>query len=192
MNWYTSFRAGPGCPAVFLCSTVWVLPWTRQFLPVHGVVTEYAGIVASICMTLSGAHMFVITVAAIHQRTSKWMRSQPRLARRALRRATPLEKLVLGIPVRLGEHRIRLDVGSPIAMHLQEIGLIRRATGLPRTEYWLAQGLADIGIKQPSLLRLSPKEESEARAEFEQWKRTGVHRGLFDQMAGPSEYSWMA
>ena len=119
------------------------------------------------------------------------MHSPDRLARRALRRATPLEKLVLEVPIHLGEHRIRLDVGSPIAVHLQEIGLIKRASGLPYTDYWLAAGLADLCIRRPSLLRVSPEEQSGALAELDRWRKSGTHQGLFHQMSGPNSQSWM-
>ena len=178
--------------AIFLCSAAWVTPSIRQVLPIHGVVEDYAGLIASVRLTLSGAYLAVFAVGWVHQRFDKRIHSPGRLARRALGRATPIEKFVLGIPIRLGEHRIRLDVGSPIAMHLQEVGLIKRATGLPHTEYWLATGLADLCIRRPSLLRLSPEEESGVRAQFDRWRRDGTHQRLFDQLAGPSEGSWMA
>jgi hypothetical protein len=87
---------------------------------------------------------------------------------------------------------VPIDVGSDLAMHMQQIGVIRRATGLPYTQYWLAKELTEICLADPSLLHLDPKEEEAVILELEQWHKKGEHSGVFHQLKGPGRNSWMA
>src|SRR5437016_12890738 len=52
------FLASPKRAAVlFISSAAWVFQTKRVVLPFHGMMAEYAGLVASICFTFSGAYL---------------------------------------------------------------------------------------------------------------------------------------
>jgi hypothetical protein len=176
---------------VFLCSGVWLVPSIRRAFPIHGNVSDIVSLVASIAFTLSGASLVISSfiwcfhVAKDKKHLQKWA------LKRAVKQATPVEKKVLEMAIQKGLWKVALDVGSPIAMHLQEIGLIEQATGLPYTTYQMARGLKDLCIKKPMLLRLSKETEATAQSEIKQWQKEKVHQIFFIDLAGPTSTSWM-
>jgi hypothetical protein len=178
--------------AIFLGSLIWLLPPVRNLLLVPKAFAESANFAVSIVLVLTFAYLLVSAIVGLYQRVQKWKRSPERFLRWTLARASPIEKLVLDVAIRKGEYLVRLDVGSPIAMHLQELGLIKRATGLPYTTYQLATGLSNLCIREPSLLGISEQQQEAAVAEMEQWEKEGLHKSFFNQLAGPSNTSWMA
>src|SRR5207248_10745148 len=139
-----------------------------------------------------GVYLAITGFVALYQRVYKWRVSDVRRLRIALAKVSPLGKHVLQAVIHQGEYLIALDVGSPIAMHLQEIGLIKKAGGLPYKTYELAIGLANLCIKQPFLLRASKEQQQVIRIQLEQWRHEGSHKGFFNQLSGRSSESWMA
>lgn len=77
-------------------------------------------------------------------------------------------------------------------MHLQQIGLITKANGLPYPTYQLAKGLSAMCIKDPALLRLPDDQEKAALSELDRWRQDRLHESFFLQLAGLSEHSWMS
>jgi hypothetical protein len=184
------FRSLKVVLTIFICSVVWLSPHVRNLLPVPKPYTENANFVASIALLLSGVYLVVSVFELLYQRVQKWRRSEGRRFRKALARATPLEKLVLEAVIRIGENLIKLDVGSDIAMHLLEVGLIEQEYGPNYTTYRLDDGLADLCIRNPSLLHILPQQQKVA-AELEKWRKDGLHQGFFNQFDEPSDNSWM-
>jgi hypothetical protein len=80
--------------------------------------------------------------------------------------------------IQRGSHKVDLDVGSAIAIHLLQIGLITKAPDLLYTVYQLAGGLADLCTRQPTLLHVTDEEQKAALAEWERWSREGLHKRL--------------
>ncbi len=178
--------------ALFLASAAWMVPAIRQFLPVQRAAAEGAGLVTSIIFTVSGAYLVVNIATWLLQQIKAWKNSPERLLKKALRNATPLEKCVLEAVIHKGEYLLKLDAGSAIAVHLQQIGLIGRASGLPYTTYQLARGLADLCIKNPALLEVPAEQEKAALDELEGWRKQGCHKSFFFQLERPNERSWMS
>ncbi len=176
---------------IFLGSAIWLLPPVRALLPIPKNFADNTNFIASIALLLSGAYLVVSVCVSLYQRVQKWRRSEERTLSKALARASPLEKSVLEAVTHKGEYLIGLDVGSPIAMHLQEIGLIQRAEGLPYTTYQLAAGLAALCIKTPALIRISEQQQEAALAELEEWRTERLHRGFFNQLSAQSGHPWM-
>jgi hypothetical protein len=168
---------------IFLCSAIWLLPPVRKLFPVSKTFTDDANFIASIMLLLSGAYLMVSVFSLLYERVQKWRRSEERRLRKALAQASPLEKSVLEAVIHKGEYLIGLDVGSPIAMHLQELGVITRVMGpTPCPMYQLAAGLADFCIKTPSLLHVPKQQTETALATLEQWRSEGLHNGFFSQL----------
>jgi hypothetical protein len=116
---------------------------------------------------------------------------QTRKLKESLGRATALEKLVLEAVIHLGQCEVPLDVGSGIAMHLQEIELIEQMSGVSYTVYNLVDGLKELCIKEPACLHVSKEEERTAIAELEEWQRNGYHSAFFLQIKhGTSSRPW--
>jgi len=176
---------------LFLGSAAWLLPAVQRQLPVHGALSEYANLTASVLCIVTLAWLVVSALARIYEKAKQWIRSPQRVLRKALAGAKPVEKIVLEAVIQIGEHTVGLDAGSSLAMHLQQIGLIHRATGHPSTVYQITEGLADLCIKNPSLLQVSAEQEAAAVAELEQLQKTGQHWRLFQQLSGPDRFSWM-
>jgi hypothetical protein len=177
---------------VFLACAIWLFPPARRVFPVHGGIGDYADLTATVCFMLSGAGLLVEGLFRFSQVAVRCSRAPERGLKKAIRRATPLEKLLLEAVIHMGRWELGLDPGSPEAMHLQEIGLIAKATGLPHTTYQLSKGLADLCIKTPALLKVSGAEESKALSDIEELRRSGLHKRFFANIAGPSSTSWMA
>jgi hypothetical protein len=167
---------------VFIASAAWLLRPTRQFFPIHGAVADSAALIASVSFTLSGVYLVITASVWLYERAKERRNSPQRLLRQAIARSTPLEKGVLEAIIGKGSFLIDLDAGSPIAMHLQEIKLIKRATGLPYTTYQLATGLADLCISEPALFRATEHEQETVIAELERWQRDGLHGRFFRQL----------
>jgi hypothetical protein len=168
---------------IFLCSAIWLLPPVRNLFPVSKAFTDNANFIASIILLLSGAYLMVSVFLLLYHRVQKWRRSEERRLRKALEHASPLEKSVLEAVICKGQYLIGLDVGSPIAMHLQELGLIIRVMGpTPCTMYQLAIGLADFCIRTPSLLHVQEQQTETALVTLEQWRNEGLHNGFFNQL----------
>ena len=119
-------------------------------------------------------------------------RVQGRKIRSALCHATPVEKAVLDALIQKGKWRVPLDVGIPIAMHLQEIGLIEQTRGLPYTTYNMVSGLSEMCIKKPALLHLPIASLADAKTQVARWQTERIHQGFFIEIAEPTSTSWMA
>lgn len=77
-------------------------------------------------------------------------------------------------------------------MHLQQIGLIERARGLPTTQYAMVRGLMDLCLKEQLLLSLSEGEGKAVQAEIEEWHRMGRHQRFIYQISEPvNRNGWM-
>lgn len=176
---------------VFLSSALWLLPPIRNLFPVPKALVDNVNVAASIGLLLSFAYLLASAFVPLYQRWQEWRQSEGRKLRKSLTQASPIEKHMLQAVIQKGEYLIELDAGSPIAMRLQEIGLIARAHGLPYTTYQLANGLADLCIRAPSLLHLPKQQEDAALSELEQWKKNGSHKSFLRQLSGPHN-DWMA
>lgn len=175
---------------VLISSGIWLIPGIS--FPVHGNVKDTVELIASVLFTLSAASLLISTLLEVYMLINRELASPARRYRKALHRATANEKIVLCAVVHKGYWEVRLDVGSEIAMHLQEIGLIEKAFGFPHTTYQLAPGLAELCIKKPALLRVTEDEEEVALSEMLEWKESGLHQGFFYQLAGQGRDAWMS
>jgi hypothetical protein len=164
---FTFFAHSKLAVAIFLVSAAWSLMGTKG---------EYASLAASLFLTLSGAYLVAGGYLWLYRRVNEWKHSPKRLLKTALGQATPLEKSVLKAVIQRGSHKVDLDVGSPIAIHLLQIGLITKAPNLLYTMYQLAGGLADLCTRQPTLLRVTDEEQKATLAEWERWRTEGVHK----------------
>ena len=185
------FRSVKVVFTVFLCSAIWLLPPVRKLLPVPKPFIDNANFIAIIALLLSGVYLMVSVFVSLYQRVEKWMRSEERSLRKGLAQTSPLEKIVLEAVIHKGEYLIALDVGSPIAMHLQGVGLIEGSRRLGYTTYELATGLADLCIRKPSLLRTSERQQEAAVADLKQWRDEGLQEGFLNQLSEPSVNPWM-
>lgn len=176
---------------VFLCSAIWQFPLVRNLVPVPKASADYANLAARIALLVSSVYLLVGLFVRLYQWVQKWRHSNDRRLRKAVGRASPLEKLVLEAVIHKSQFLIKLDVASPIAMHLQEIGLIQRAKGLSYTTYELSPGLESLCIKESSLLRVPEQKLQAALDQLEQWRNEGLHEGYFLQISEPSDGSWM-
>jgi|ERR1035441_1194616 hypothetical protein len=176
---------------IFLCSALLLLPPSRNLFPIPKTFTDNVDLVASVALLLSGVYLVVTVLVSFYQRMEKWRCSEEHRSRKALAQASPLEKLVLEAVIHKGEYLIKLDFGSPIAVHLQEIGLIKKSVGLPYKTYQLATGLEELCLKTPALFRVPEPQQRAALDELELWKTQGRHRSFFNQLCEPSSTSWM-
>ncbi len=77
-------------------------------------------------------------------------------------------------------------------MHLLEIGLITKATGVPYTVYELAEGVANLCTRKPALLRLTEEEQTAVFAELKRWGKEGLHKRLLSRLSVPITESMTA
>jgi hypothetical protein len=164
---------------VFLASGIWLFPPARRVISIHGGIGDYADLTATVCFMLSGAGLVIEVLYRSSQFIVRRSRAPERSLKKAIRRATPLEKLLLEAVIHMGRWELALDPGSPEAMHLQEIGLISKVAGVPYTTYQLSKGLADLCIRNPALLKVPETEEAKALSEIEELRRSGLHKRFF-------------
>ena len=167
---------------VLISSALWVILSARTLLPVPKTFADSSTPIAWVLLVLSGVYLVVHLLESLYKTFQLWRQSDERKFRTALAKASPLEKTVLEAIVSLGGWLIELDVGSPIALHLQELGLIRKSHGRGYMTYELTPGLDVLCLKTPSLLRVSEAEQTTAMAEMEKWGKNGQHRRFFKQL----------
>jgi hypothetical protein len=176
---------------IFICSAIWLWLHHRNLVRVPIDLADKADRGAFVALLLSGAYLVLIGLEWLYLRFEKWRRSEEHRLRKGLAQASPLEKLVLEDIIRRSEHYVALDVGSPTAMHLQQLGLIESTGRLRYTTYELAPGLADLCIRKPSLLHTSERQRKAAEVELKQWCDEGLHQGLLNHLREPPGNPWM-
>lgn len=167
--------------SAFLSSALWLIlaipRWRLLPLPISFI--ERGNVVAVPILLFSGFYLLLAGCDHLRKRVRGWSTSDLRKFSHALKQATPLERVILEKAVQAGENFVALDAGSPVAMHLQQIGLIEQVSGLAYTTYWMVPGLRALCIKNPSFLAIADSERISATRQLDALQYSGQHPAYF-------------
>ena len=168
--------------AVFaIAAAFWFIPFVHGRLPLDRERAGTADFTAIVVLLVSGASLAVHALVSAFSWLKRSFDAPGRSLKKALKKTSPTEKLVLKTLIARGVVHPGFDTGSEIGQHLASLGLLGLNTST--REYFLPKELLKVGTREPNLFDITEEQHANAFAEIQGWQRNKAHREFFSNLS---------
>jgi hypothetical protein len=172
----------PKTLAIFcLACLLWFSPLIHRHIPVDGATKQVADLIALAVGLLAFAGVLIHGSVAAWNSLRSWFKSPKRRLRNGIKRTDSIEKLLLRSAIAAELFNLQFDIGSPIAMHLEQLGIIELDL-FSDSGYKLPIAVRTLCVKEPDLLAVSTQGEESACQQIDEWRKAGKERRLLDAL----------